>query len=568
MGSTATEAPLDDAQAAAVPPMGRRDLVSLAIVGLVLVLPLWGLMSYPGPPMEEGFMLVFPEEILRGAVPHRDFLHLYGPGSVYMLAGIYWLFGASVGVERLVGFAQLATVAYATWFLLRPFGRRVATSAAVVGTVVLVMPLGYAAMAWNGALAAALASLAVAASAARLPRGRSRSTRLFAAGVLGGVALLFRPDMVLAVILGLGAWWFQIPRGRRSPMLWGVLAGLSPYAAHIARSGISESVRGMFTEPVFDLRAGRSLPVPPSWNEIDGFLQRVVTMRGSNWPLPMPSYAQQIHLWFWLVPLSLAVVFFAAWRLRRREPGSPRALVLWPAALFAVALVQQALQRPDTTHLAWVTGVSFPLVIAAMVSLFEEYVPRFSPMQRFIAAMAVMTVLLVGVVPFYPLRSYIDMVGQTFGLDRSGTSIRHDGRSFPYGSPRGARDAQAVVDELDRLARPGDSLITGPKDLSRTTYNDSFFYHLFPDLEVGTRFIEMDPGLADAEGSGLAEEVARADWLILSRSTEAWNEPNESTESRSQAANEVVRDEFCPALVTDTFELWGRCERLRGGGDG
>ncbi len=544
----------------------RRDLIGLGIVAVVLLVPLWGLMYYQGPPMEEGFMLVFPEEILRGAVPHRDFLHLYGPGSIYMLAAIYWVFGASIYVERVVGFVQLATVAYATWFLLRPFGRRVATSGAVIGIMVLLMPLGYAAMAWNGALALGLASLAVASSAGRCGPGPRQRNLVFGAGALAGAALLFRPDMVLAVGLGLGAWWFQLPRGRRLPMLWGAAVSLSLYVPHMLRSGITESFRGMVIEPVFDLRAGRSLPIPPSWGEIDGFLQRAGTLRTSGWPLPMLPFSQQIHLWFWLVPLSIILVVFAAWRLRRREPGSRRAMVFWPAALFSAALFQQALQRPDTTHLAWVSGVSFPLAIGALVSLGEEYLPRLTPLRRFLAAIAVMAVILIGVIPFYPLRTYVDMAGQTFGINRFGTPVTHDGRVFPFGSPEGAADAQAVVDELDRLAEPGDSLITGPTDLSRTNYNDSFFYHLFPELEVGTRYIEMDPGLADAEGSGLAQEVADADWLILSNSAAAWIEPNESAESRSRAANEVVRKEFCPALLTPTFELWGRCERLDGGG--
>lgn len=540
----------------------RRDLIALGIVGFVLVLPLWGLMFYQGPPMEEGFMLVFPEAILRGAVPHRDFLHLYGPGSIYMLAGIYRVFGVSIYTERMVGFVQLATVAYATWFLLRPFGRRIATSGAVLGAVILLMPLGYAAMAWNGALALGLASLAVAASAGRRPHGRAQRNLLFVAGALGGMALLFRPDMVLAVGLGLGAWWFQLPRDRRSPLLWGTGVSLLLYVPHMLRSGISESFRGMFIEPVFDLRAGRALPIPPSWGEIDGFLQRAGTLRTSGWPLPMLPFSEQIHLWFWLVPLSIVLVVFAAWRLRVRDSQSRHTMVFWPAALFGAALFQQSLQRPDTTHLAWVTGVTFPLAIAAVVVLAEEFAPRLTPLRRFIVAMSLMSVVLVAVIPFYPLRSYFDMAGQTFGINRFGTPITNHDRVFPFGSPEGAADAQEVVDELDRLAQPGDSLITGPTDLSRTNYSDSFLYHLFPDLEIGTRYIEMDPGLADVEGSGLAEEVAEADWLILSNSSAAWTEPNESARSRSKAANTVVREQFCPALITDTFELWGRCERL------
>ncbi len=561
------EAPADPVdEAAQATRSGRwrldgRDWAGLGIVAVVLLAPVWGLMRYQGPPMEEGFMLVFPEEILRGAVPHVDFLHLYGPGSIYLLAGVFEVFGTHLYVERLVGLAQHAGVAYAMWFLLRPFGRRIATSGAVLSVLILIGPLGLSAMAWNGALALGLAALAVAAAASRRPEGTSRRNLVFVSGLLGGAALLFRPDLVLAVALGLGAWWFQLRGTRRTPLLWGFAAGIALYIPHVLRSGIGASIEGMFLEPVFELRGGRSLPIPPSWGEVDGFLQRAGTLRTSGWPLPMPDLSHQIHLWFWLVPLSILLVVVAAWRLRRREPTSVRSMTYWPAALFGAALLQQAIQRPDTAHLSWVTGVTFPLGIAAIVLLLEELAPSWGALRRFALAAGTFAVLLLAVIPFYPVRTYVDLVSQTVGVNRFGFPIERDGRVFPFGSAEGASDAQAVVDELDRLAEPGDSLITGPSDLSRANYSDAFFYHLFPDLDVGTRFIEMDPGIADAEDSGLADELRSTDWVILSNAWADWSEPNDSSESRSGEPNGVIDEEFCEVLVTDTFELWGRCDR-------
>ena len=79
------------------------ELLSLGIVTLVFALPLRGLMRAPGPPMEEGFMLVFPEQVLKGAIANKDFLHLYGPGSLWVLAGIFKVFGVSLWSQRVFG---------------------------------------------------------------------------------------------------------------------------------------------------------------------------------------------------------------------------------------------------------------------------------------------------------------------------------------------------------------------------------------------------------------------------------------------------------------------------------
>ena len=555
------EAALPDAPAPTTSRDRRADLVCLGLVGLVLLLPVPGLLRYQGPPMEEGFMLVFPEQLLNGSLPHRDFLHLYGPGSLWALAAVFKVFGTDLFVERMVGLVQHAAVAYGMYAVLRPWGRRVATSSAIVSVVILIGPLGLSAMAWNGALALGVCSLAVGAAAVRRAAAGDTSRRWLVplAGVLGGAALLYRPDLVLAVALGLGAIWFELPRDRRRPLLYGTLGALALYIPHVLTSGIANSVRGMFIEPVLELRGGRSLPIPPSWGEVDGFLQRAGALRLTGWPLPMLAVPHQIFLWFFLVPGSIAVVLWAGWRLRRAEPGSARATSYWPAALFGAALLQQALQRPDTAHLSWVTGITFALCIPAVSYLVGRRWGSWQGARGDWLGIGVVVAVLVLVIPFYPVRTYADLVGQTFGYHRFGFEVSNDGRRFYFGSEDGARDAQAVVDELARRSRPGESLIVGPSDLSRANYSDAFFYHLFPDLVPGTRYIEMDPGIADAPGSGLAGELERNDWLILSDAWSGWDEPNDSADGRSQAANRVVRDHYCMVRDAGTFQLLRRC---------
>ncbi len=537
----------------------QRDLLALACIAVVLLIPVPGLLRYQGPPMEEGFMLAFPEQILNGRFPHRDFLHLYGPGSLYVLAGIYKVFGVDLTVERLVGLIQHAAVAFGMFALLRPFGRRVATVAAMVTILVLIGPGGLSAMAWNGALGLGICAVAVATAAARRDDGPRARRMLALAGVLGGAALLYRPDMVLAVVAGLGAVWWGLDRPRRRPLLLGLVLTLLLYVPHLLVSGIGESIQGMFLEPVFELRDGRALPVPPSWNAIDGFLQRAGTFRPEGWSLPMPALSHQIHLWFWLVPLSILVNLVAAWRLRRREPGSARAQVLWPAALFGAALLPQAMQRPDTTHLAWVTGITFALMVPSIVTLVEQFRPRAPQWAGLVTATGVLGLIFVVVIPFYPARTYVDLTMLSLGRDEFGTPITNGDRTFYFGDPTGAAEAQRVVDRLAAEAEPGETLIAGPVDLSRTNYNDSFFYDLFPELQPGTRYIEMDPGIANTEGSGLADELRSNDWLIVSRSSDLWNEPNDSVIPGSQEPNDVVADQYCLVEDAGSFQLLRRC---------
>ncbi len=498
-------------------------------------------------------MLTFPQEILAGRLPHRDFLHLYGPGSLWVLAGIYRVVGVSIGVERAVGFAQHLVVALAIYRLGRLMGRRVATAAGLTSLVILISPLGLSAMAWNGALAWALLAL-VAADRAR-SGGASATRWALASGVFAGIALLYRPDLVVAVGVAAIAVGVNADATQRRRMALGALATAPLWLIHLALSGPGDAVRGMFIEPVFELRPGRALPVPPSWGQLDGFLQRAGGIRVVGWPLPMPTVSAQVAIWFWIVPLAAVFLVAVAWRFRSDD----RVSRLTPVALFGALLFTQALQRPDTAHLSWVTGVTLAVCIPMLAALLAVVRGRWNPVARAWASVAPVALILVLAIPFYPLRTYADLVGQSAGFNRFGYVIERGDRRFLYGDPDAAESAQVVVDALDEAAVEGDRLVVGPTDLSRTPYSDAFFYYLFPELVPGTRYIEMDPGIADAEDSGLAEELQAADWLILSDAWSDWDEPNDSVDAGSPRPNQIVSESYCPVVDSGTFRLLRRC---------
>ena len=208
------------------------DVVAVGIVVVAFALPLRGLLRYQGPPMEEGFMLAFPQEVLRGSVPNEDFLHLYGPGSLWVLAGAFKAFGTSLATERWFGLLQHAGIVFGVWAVARYWGRRTATVCALVSLVIVVPPIGLTALAWNGGVALALWAVFTAARP-----GVVSNRRLVVAGVLAGFALLYRPDLVLALGLGLGAALWRPTVARLRPLLTGLVAGVSPILVHLAMAG-------------------------------------------------------------------------------------------------------------------------------------------------------------------------------------------------------------------------------------------------------------------------------------------------------------------------------------------
>lgn len=535
--------------------IAQSTWISWFIVVASVVVALPALYRATGSTMEEGFMLVFPELVRLGAVANVDFLHLYGPGSLYALAGWFQIFGTDLFTERTFGLLQHFGVIAGLTVLARPWGRSAATAVGVAGAIFMLSPIGLQALAWPGALALGLWSIIAALRATAVHDHRRRWW--IASGLLAGLALTFRPDLVIALTLALGALLWR-GRSARGVFVGSFVVGLTPLWVHLFQAGIRAPFEGMFLDPVFRLRGGRELPRPPSWDRLDGALQVIGEKFGPWWSVPHLGAPQQLFLWFFILPVvavSIAVV------ARSMDRSRPERLVLMTASLFGIGLLPQALQRPDSAHFLWVSCISWPLVIIAGIEIAARRRPRSHPKVRLIFGMAIIMALMLVVAPFYTLRTYGDLVVRSLANDLPVREVRRGERYFYMGDERPWRASLQVVEALDDLATPGQRLFVGPVDLRQTAYSDVFFYHLFPDLTPATYFIEMDPGLANAEGSRLAADVASADWLILTRFWSGWIEPNDSVVFGSDIPNQIVEQEFClrHSFQFDLVRLYERC---------
>jgi hypothetical protein len=270
------------------------------------------------------------------------------------------------------------------------------------------------------------------------------------------------------------------------------------------------------------------------------------------------------------VTLSLVVM---AWRAKKA--GSIHGWRLVALAGLALGLLPQALQRSDTAHLSWVSCVAFgllPCFVAEMLRLRRVSRPeaeaptgwraRLAP-----AALAAPLALML-LFPAYTYRWYADYVAQTFGQDRVVANIAHRGRDFYYGRPAVAEAAEQVLADVELVSEPGDTLIVGTGDLRKTPYSEAFLYYLLPQTRPGTRYIEMDPGVANRSDSGLADDLESSDLVILSSIRDDWVEPNAALDFGSDEPNQVLQRDFCMVgswgqglFDRGLYELYERCDR-------
>jgi hypothetical protein len=544
-------------------PRPARTWPTIAVVTAVaFVLPLRAMLHAAGPAMEEGFMLVFPDRVLHGQIANKDFFYLYGPGSLWVLAAIYKVFGVHILVERTVGLAQLVGVAVGAATIVRWWGRWVAAAAILLSVIFVTPSLQLTAIPYTGGVAVGLASLAALVQARYdSANGAERAAQRWAivGGVAAGAATLYRIDLALAVMFAGAAVLWGLPRPLMRRAIAGLAVGVSPYALQVALAGPGTVWRGMVVDPMLHLRGGRRLPVPPSPSHLEG-VARVIVAIDRWWPLPRLSPARQLFAWFWLLAfLALGLVAVAIWCVRR-SPGAFRPRVLLAGALFGLGTFPQAVQRADSAHFAWVSSVVVVLIPAAIVEVVTEWHPTWRVPRVGMAAGVGVIVASSVLLPTYTTRRYVALVQDSFAKSDT-IPITNDGRTFYVGAdPSVARSIEALLAAVGRDAKPGSRIIVGNTDLRRTPYVDTFLYYLLPRLVPGTYFMEFEPGLTNRAGTRLTAEMRRADLFIASDRWLSWDEPNTSMKPGDPGPGQVLRRDFClQANFGNGYALYRRC---------
>ena len=377
-------------------------------------------------PHDEGLMLRWGHRIAGGEWPYRDFWCNYLPGAPLLQA----LMGDSLVVWRVVRAALAGLCAVLAYLLVRreTVNDRWALAAWAGVTAAMAWPLTPGPNA--PALALALGSLL----AARRRRGW--------AGILAGLAFLFRPE--IGVAAALGAW---ILDGRRSwtPVLsaaFVALLGLLPFLVVSPGEVVSQTFGFAFKQHLQHL----PFPLVPHTTDPNKVLERTFP--------------------------ALLVVLTGLWAVAVLPRGRGGALV----PLMVVGLLY-LLARTDEFHLVPLAAV---LAIALAAAAARE--------RRMVLKIALGAGLALIVV---------------HGLDRQlgklTDATRLAGIDLPtVGGVRTGSDDAHALEELNaavrRRSKPGDLLLSAPPRYDRVRVGDTLLYTLL-DRGNPTRYDVVQPGV-------------------------------------------------------------------------
>jgi hypothetical protein len=465
--------------------------LTLIILAALLIIALWPDFRSPAQPEDEGIALVHPEMFLKGHLPYRDFEDLYGPGNLLILSGAYSVFGANIFVERAVGLIYRVLILVAIFGIARLWGT-VIGSVCALAAVLLLKTTEVWANTWFAALAFALCAIWIIGSA------RSRA-QCFVAGALGAIALLCRCDFGVALIAALLPLFIAMPLATKKWFLAGAAAGLLPLLYFAVAVGPGRLLDSLFLLPI-RVSPGAHLPIFGASADI---------------------------IWMFAFYIGASAVNVVAGILALRRSSSDQGRLLLSGAILGLALVHYPLSRFDSGHVlngALVSFMLFPLSISILFSLLIKPLPRWSE----ITVLVALALIFVSTIRWKPAEE--------------GIFVSQNGRSFPLGQNRVPQAADRILAELQRVSVPGQLLFVGPADLRRTLYCDTWIYHLFPQLPPASYFLYMDAGSANAPGSRLAQDVARADWFVVNRTWDLI--PNALGEIGPDEPNRVVRAEF------------------------
>ena len=424
--------------------------------------------------IDEGIILDAAQRIVTGQRPYIDFFGYMSPGSYWIQAAVFRVFGISMWAARIPVLFDAALQCILVFWLARALlKQRAAFACAAIFLWLEIWDLRMlTAQHRFDSATFALASIACAWHA----RGESRIRWMLGSGVLFAAAVVCTPALIL-LALPLIAWmvWDSATRKLTPAWIGGAAAVAAATVAVLWRQGVLVAC----IDQMFWLCRNYSGINVVRYGTVNGGLAELLH-GGSGIEMLVRGLAV-----FWiLIPAAIPLVgvAWAAWSIVRRSGDMRRVSALVLLAACVIALLASTAPRPDVTHLAYVIALPFVLCFAAIAGM------RNRRLQGLIVVV-------------FSLAAVISIPGWASSLTETAVST-------PVGRVRVSGAEKQAVSALLTAVRPGDSIFVHP-------YLPLLYF--LTQARNPTRYSYLAPGMmTEKEASDALTELQThpPDWIL------------------------------------------------------
>ena len=354
-----------------VPEMQRSELAIALLIFTVTALYLYLFRRYTEMDPDEGIVLQGAHRILNGQVLYRDFFSFFTPGSYYLLALVFRIFGDSLLAARSVLVFFGAVYSAITYLLARRVGSR--NAALFVAVIVTLTTLPYRFLVlhnWDSTFWACLAVYC----AVRLLESPRWGWAL-AVGSLTSITFLFEQSKGAGMALGLGAGFVALAllgkRGLwRGQTLLALASGsLWPVFLCLAYFGTQHALSPMLADwfwPLHHYSLANRVPYGyPNWSD----LARHQMFGSGPWGVRLVT-AVAVSPCFMITLLPLFAIGWLGYWLwqswRRRAADAKSAYYILTSAAICGLLLSVIVVRTDNIHFVYLQPL-FCLALAWLV---------------------------------------------------------------------------------------------------------------------------------------------------------------------------------------------------------
>ncbi len=530
----------------------RLRIASLAFTVIFFMLTAIAGALHSGAVLEEGLVLTEANLVAHGSIIYRDFNYMYGPAGLWIVAGAFKLFGSSLATERIVSLLFALATVMAVWLLGNRYSLWLATISAVVCTVGLSAQYesgGAYAWPWRFALCFSLFAIYLLTTD---KYGRYKAP--FIAGLLVSAAVLTRFDFAIGLFPVVVIYFFRMKCKQRLRLFFGLTVAPIGYLYQFVVAGPSATFYQLFINPQREL-PGNALPIPPPTTYLAGWFDRLTsTLNKAPWFTSGVSDPVQLNIWFYFDILSYIVIATLLVYLFRTRPKGDKPMTLLSLFVFSVGLAPSTFQRSDVYHI-----MSLMIVLSVVLVLaFGEFMPFNRNWKGSMVIVTLAFVILTTLVApnFYAAQWAFELDTEIGLASQPPFFVSNYGHEFIYGDKLSASQIQSMLNYVDSISKPNQTLFVGTSNLSRTPVNDVELYYLLPQLKPATYFIILYPDIALHHAKHMASDLKTADYVILDSKYKNWSEPNESVLYGPRNSMNVLANDFCIARKFGSFSVY------------